>query len=93
MDQFKKLSIDELKNVKSSLKPKSNNLNTISKPPTAPTSKKTNIKLDINSLKPPPPPPKIKENVDIKSTSVRGQIISELKEMFVKRGLTNRYDL
>lgn len=48
-------------------------------PPTAP---------DFEDLKPPPNPPQIRtRNVENPAT-IRGDILSELKEMFIKKGLT-----
>ena len=59
-------------------------------PPMAPriTSQKTILKLE--SLKPPPPPPKIIKPAIDSVQNQRSQVISELKEIFMKRGLVTR---
>ena len=88
----KKLTIEELKKVKASLESNSQISNKASSPPKAPLTNPKQDEINLNSLKP-PPPPKISISGNIRSTSVRGQILSELKEMFMKRGLVNRYDL
>jgi len=42
------------------------------------------------NLKPPPPPPKIKSNNKIDRSTLRSQVISELKDIFIKRGIVSR---
>ncbi len=90
----KKLTTEQIEQVKASLKPKSQLSQLSSSPPTA--SKQEEINLA--SLKPPPPPPppsspQISISGNLRSTSPRGQVLSELKEMFLKRGLVNYYDV
>ena len=46
--------------------------------------------VTLESLKPPPPPPKLPVRINGSSASARGEIISELKDMFVKRGIVTR---
>jgi len=91
-----KLTTKKLEKAKASLKSNSQLSVISSSPPIAPPTPSKQEEIKINSLKPPhppPPPPKISTNGNIGSTSPRGQVISELKEMFLKRGLVNRYDL
>jgi small GTP-binding protein len=59
-------------------------------PPVAPRTDSNSSLTSLESLKPPPPPPKIPVRVDRGSASARSEIISELKDMFVKRGLVTR---
>ncbi len=59
-------------------------------PPIAPKSANEDGFITLESLKPPPPPPKFIEGVGGISGSARSVIISELKDMFVKRGLVTR---
>ncbi len=62
---------------------------TSNKPPMAPPKESQVSMVTLQSLKPPPPPKTtIKEEISI--LSQRSQVISELKEMFVKRGLVTR---
>ena len=59
-------------------------------PPIAPRTSSNGALMSLESLKPPPPPPKIPVRVKGSSVSARTEIISELKDMFVKRGLVTR---
>ena len=59
-------------------------------PPMAPHTLQDNGFVTLESLKPPPPPPKIPVRVNGSLASARSEIISELKDMFVKRGLVTR---
>jgi small GTP-binding protein len=81
----KKITKNEIKEKKASLTP----ANDLNNPPMAPKIQQKSI-LSLESLKPPPPPPKvsIKESRSFENT--RTQVISELKEMFIKRGLATR---
>ena len=60
-------------------------------PPIAPRTSSNGALMSLESLKPPPPPPKIPVRVKGSSVSARTEIISELKDMFVKRGLVTRW--
>lgn len=89
-----KLTNEKLEKVKASLKSKSQLSKMPSSPPTAPLTTPKQDEINLNSLKPPPPPPpRISISGNIRSPSPRGQVLSELKEMFLKRGLVNFYDL
>jgi len=59
-------------------------------PPVAPRTPQNSGFVTLESLKPPPPPPKTPVRINGSSTSARSEIISELKDMFVKRGLVTR---
>jgi len=59
-------------------------------PPVAPRTPHDSGFVTLESLKPPPPPPKPPVRVNGSSASARSEIISELKDMFVKRGLVTR---
>ncbi|MBY9009002.1 MAG: 50S ribosome-binding GTPase [Candidatus Lokiarchaeota archaeon] len=59
-------------------------------PPVAPRTLDNSGFATLESLKPPPPPPKPSVRVGGSSASARSEIISELKDMFVKRGLVTR---
>ena len=87
-----KLTSEKIKEIKASLKSEPQIPQKPSGPPTAPAPIKQNG-ININSLKPPPPPPKIPTNRNMQSSPKRTEIISELKDMFLKRGLTSRYDI
>ncbi|MFX1593459.1 MAG: hypothetical protein ACFFCL_12280 [Promethearchaeota archaeon] len=87
-----KLTSDKIKEIKASLKSTSQLPQKLNVPPSAPSSPIDYV-TNINSLKPPPPPPQISSNVNDKSLPKRTEIISELKEMFVKRGLVTQYDI
>jgi GTPase SAR1 family protein len=56
------------------------------KPPMAPMLNQ----VTLNMLKPPPPPPKISPKEERGQETVRTQVITELKDMFIKRGLVSR---
>ena len=86
------LTAIKIKEIKASLKPTSQILKDSSVPPSAPTLIKENG-INKNSLNPPPPPPQTSGNFTHKSLPKRTEIISELKEMFVKRGLVTQYEL
>jgi GTPase SAR1 family protein len=85
----KKITESKIKDAKNSLQSRSKTPDdTI--PPIAPKNESQEGLLKLESLKPPPPPPKIvKPEIDSRS-SQRSQVISELKEMFTKRGLVTR---
>ncbi len=87
-----KLTTKKLEKAKPSLKSKTPLPKISSSPPNAPPPPKQE-EIDLDSLKPPPPPPKISISGNIRSTSPRGEVLTELKEMFLKRGLVNRFDL
>jgi len=87
-----KLTSEKIKEIKASLKSEPQIPQKPSGRPTVPAPIKQNG-ITINSLKPPPPPPKIPTNRNMQSLPKRTEIISELKEMFLKRGLTSRYDI
>lgn len=59
-------------------------------PPVAPHAPQKNGFVTLEALKPPPPPPKPPVRINGSSASARSEIISELKDMFVKRGLVTR---
>ncbi len=59
-------------------------------PPMAPSTPNGSGFVTLESLKPPPPPPKIPARINSSSGSARSEIISELKDMFVKRGLVTQ---
>jgi GTPase SAR1 family protein len=87
--ETKKVTANKLKDAKKSLEI-SSKANQATIPPVAPQKVPQNSILKLESLKPPPPPPKIiKPEVD-SVLSQRSQVISELKEMFTKRGLVTR---
>jgi hypothetical protein len=81
-----KITTDKIKKAKESLSAASDP----SKPPIAPrkTTPQTLIKLEL--LKPPPPPPKFVSSKELTIQNQRSQIISELKDIFKKRGLVTR---
>ena len=58
----------------------------ISKPPIAPGPNQ----ITLNMLKPPPLPPKITTKAETGHDNVRAQVITELKDIFLKRGLVSR---
>ena len=59
-------------------------------PPMAPHTPNNSGFVTLDSLKPPPPPPKTPVRINGSTASARSEIISELKDMFVKRGLVTR---
>jgi len=81
-----KITTKKIKSVKASLSATSQKTT----PPIAPQSVAKQSFVTLDSLKPPPPPPKIMMNAGSKSGAGRSEIISELKDMFVKRGLVSR---
>ena len=87
-----RLTSEKINKVKTSLKLNSQIDQESSIPPSAPKLPKENV-ININALKPPPPPPQTSPNITYKSLPKRSEIVSELKEMFVKRGLVTQYDL
>ncbi|MFX1311367.1 MAG: ADP-ribosylation factor-like protein [Promethearchaeota archaeon] len=95
VEKDEKLTGKKLKEIKASLKQKSELSIKPSAPPVAPKITSKQKTISIESLKPPSPPlpPKISFSGNIRSTTPRSQILSELKDMFLKRGLINRYDL
>ena len=79
-----------LNEIKNSLKSQTQLSQISGSPPLAPIPLKQ--QKSINSLNPPPPP--LNSATDnIRSLPKRTELISELKEMFIKRGLTTKYDL
>jgi len=88
-----KITSEILKNVKASLKNSSQISKLHSIQPSAPPSAPKQDNINTNSLKPPHPPPRISTKDTIRSPSPRAAVISELKNMFVKRGLVNQYDI
>lgn len=85
-EKNKKLTADKLKNAKKSL---DTNFESSPKdiPPIAPPKVAQNTIINLKSLKPPPPPPKVSSLEVDSRLNKRSQVISELKEMFMKRGL------
>lgn len=85
-EKNKKLTADKLKNAKKSL---DTNFESSPKdiPPIAPPKVAQNTIINLESLKPPPPPPKVSHLEVDSRLNKRSQVISELKEMFMKRGL------
>jgi len=81
-----KITESKIKDAKKSLSSSS----TLSTPPLAPKKESTNTLISLNSLKPPLPPPKILKSEVESKESQRSLVISELKEMFMKKGLLNR---
>ncbi len=83
-----KLTKEKIQKVKKSLKQQSPKdsppISDSTTPPSAP-----NV-INKESLKPPPPPQKVLPEVEIGPGAGRREIISELKEMFKKRGLVTR---
>ncbi len=59
-------------------------------PPVAPRTPHNSGFVTLEALKPPPPPPKAPVRANGSIASARSEIISELKHMFVKRGLVTR---
>ncbi len=53
-------------------------------PPVAPRTPQNSGFVTLESLKPPPPPPKTPVRINGSTASARSEIISELKDMFVK---------
>ena len=80
------MTADKLKNAKKSL---DTNFESSPKdiPPIAPPKVAQNTIINLESLKPPPPPPKVSHLEVDSRLNKRSQVISELKEMFMKRGL------
>ncbi len=81
-----KITTKKIKSVKASLSVTSQKAT----PPIAPQSVAKQSFVTLDSLKPPPPPPKITMGTGSNSGPARREIISELKDMFVKRGLVSR---
>jgi len=84
--ESEKISTEKIKAAKASLSSSSQK----ETPPMAPQLVAENSFVTLESLKPPPPPPKIAVGAGSSSGSARREIISELKDMFVKRGLVSR---
>lgn len=81
-----KITAKKIKSAKASLSATSQKAT----PPIAPQSVAKQSFVTLDSLKPPPPPPKITINAGSDFGAGRREIISELKDMFVKRGLVSR---
>jgi len=84
--ESEKISTEKIKAAKAALSSDSQK----ETPPIAPQLVVENSFLTLESLKPPPPPPKIAVGAGSSSGSARREIISELKDMFIKRGLVSR---
>ena len=56
----------------------------------APRTPDINGFVTLESLKPPPPPTKLPVRINGSSALARSEIISEFKDIFVKRGLVTR---
>ena len=82
----KRITKDKIIEAKSKLSAEKNEIEDIHKPPMAPQINK----ITIDMLKPPPPPPKVSLNLESGTENVRTQVISELKDMFLKRGLVSK---
>lgn len=85
-EETKKITKDQIIEAKSKLSTGTSQKEDTSKPPIAPRPND----ITLNMLKPPPPPPKITSNTELGHENVRAQVITELKDMFVKRGLVTR---
>jgi GTPase SAR1 family protein len=86
LKESEKITIDKIKEAKAQLTSEITDNIESKRPPMAP---KVN-QITLNMLKPPLPPPKLTSNSEVGQENVRTQVISELKEMFVKRGLVSR---
>ena len=84
--ESQKISKNKIIAAKTSLSSSIQNKN----PPMAPRAPHNSILVSPESLKPPPLPPKPSVRLNGSFGSVRTEIISELKDMFVKRGLVTR---
>ena len=82
----KKITEVKIKDAKNSLSATS----TSSTPPLAPKKESIDILVSLSSLKPPPPPPKIQNSEFESKQNQRSLVISELKDMFMKKGLVTR---
>ena len=82
----KKITEVKIKDAKKSLLATS----TPSTPPLAPKKESLDTMVSLSSLKPPPPPPKIINSQVESKQNQRNLVISELKEMFMKKGLVTR---
>ncbi len=80
-----KITEETLKETLSSLKRVQGEQEFPKTPPMAPKL----LNTSIGSLKP-PPPPKIEENISSAPDNNRATVISELKELFIKRGLVSK---
>jgi small GTP-binding protein len=88
-DNYRKLTSEKLETVKASLKQKDELSINILTPPIAPLITSKQDMDDLSSLKPPPPPPNISASSNNNSNTIRRQVLSELKEIFIKRGLVD----
>ena len=82
----KRITKDKIIEARSKLSTEKNEIEDIRKPPMAPQINK----ITIDMLRPPPPPPKVSSNIESGTENVRTQVISELKDMFLKRGLVSK---
>lgn len=82
----KKITGVKIKDAKKSLSSTSTPIT----PPLAPKKESINTLVFLNSLKPPPPPPKILKPEFESKQNQRSLVISELKEIFMKKGLVTR---
>ena len=82
----KKITEVKIKDAKKSLLATS----TPNTPPLAPKKESLDTMVSLSSLKPPPPPPKIINSQVESKQNQRNLVISELKEMFMKKGLVTR---
>lgn len=85
----KKITVGKIKDAKKSLET-STETQTVASPALTPPMAPQETIIKLESLKPPPPPPKIAKPKIDSVQSQRSQVISELKDMFIKRGLVSR---
>ena len=86
LKKVKKITPNKIVEAKAKLSKDITTEKDLSKPPIAPNPNQ----ITLNMLKPPPPPPKITTKVETEHDNVRAQVITELKDIFMKRGLVSR---
>ena len=84
--ESKKITKNKIIEAKSKLSTEMIKKEEINKPPMAPQPNE----ITLNMLKPPPPPPKNISPSKGGNENIRAEVISELKDMFLKRGLVTR---
>ncbi len=89
LEKNKKITVGKIKDAKKLLETSTEAQLAASPSLTPPMAPQEGI-FKLESLKPPPPPPKIAKPKLDSIQSQRSQVISELKEMFTKRGLVTR---
>jgi GTPase SAR1 family protein len=89
-EEKEKMTSGKTKKVNESLTVLTINPTNVISPPMAPATVVNENNIDLKALRPPPPPPKI-VNEDLNLSSARIQILSELKDIFKKRGLVSQY--